>query len=27
VVLTTHSAKGLTELDIALARHCDAVSA
>ncbi|MFO1172406.1 MAG: 4a-hydroxytetrahydrobiopterin dehydratase [Hyphomicrobiaceae bacterium] len=27
VTLTTHSAKGLTELDIALARHCDAVAA
>lgn len=27
VTLTTHSAKGLTELDVALARHCDAVTA
>ena len=27
VVLTTHSAKGLTELDMALAKHCDAVAA
>jgi 4a-hydroxytetrahydrobiopterin dehydratase len=26
VVLTTHSAKGLTELDVALARHCDVVA-
>ena len=26
VVLTTHSAKGLTELDVKLARHCDAVA-
>jgi 4a-hydroxytetrahydrobiopterin dehydratase len=26
VVLTTHSAKGLTELDIALARHCEVVA-
>ncbi len=26
VVLTTHSAKGLTELDVALAKHCDAVA-
>lgn len=27
VVLMTHSAKGLTELDVALAKHCDAVAA
>lgn len=27
VVLTTHSAKGLTELDVALAKHCDALVA
>ena len=27
ITLTTHSAKGLTELDVALARHCDAVAA
>ncbi len=26
VVLTTHSAKGLTGLDIALAKHCDAIA-
>jgi 4a-hydroxytetrahydrobiopterin dehydratase len=26
IVLTTHSANGLTELDVALAKHCDAVS-
>ena len=27
VVLTTHSAKGLTELDVILAKHCDVVAA
>lgn len=27
VVLTTHSAKGLTELDVALARFCDSAAA
>ena len=27
ITLTTHSAKGLTELDVALALHCDAVAA
>lgn len=27
VVLTTHSAKGLTALDVALAKHCDRVAA
>ncbi len=26
ITLTTHSAKGLTELDVALAGHCDAVA-
>lgn len=26
VVLTTHSATGLTDLDVALAKHCDAVA-